>query len=236
MVYPQKLALLQDRLRDRPHLIVIDNLESLRDEERLLASLRGLADPTKFLLTTRRSHFHEADLFHFPVPELDAQDALALIRQEATVRNVPGIAQAADLDLQPIVATVGGNPLALRLVVGQLHTHSLGRVLDDLQQARGRRAAGIYDYIYRQAWQDLDETARRVLLLLPLVVDAGGAFDYLAEMGAHAGLSPAQIGDGLEQLISRNLVDSRGDLHERRYSIHGLTRTFLQQEILGWED
>lgn len=236
LVYPQKLALLQERLRARPHLIVIDNLESLRDQEQLLDSLREFANPTKFLITTRLSHFHAAGIFHFSVPELDRQDSLALIRQEALVGNAPGIAQASDDDLMPIVDTVGGNPLALRLVVGQLHTHALGRVLDDLHNTHGRRAAEIYTYIYRRSWQDLDEMSRRVLLLMPLVVDSGGDYDYLAEMGAMAGLSPAQIDDGLGELVRRNLVDSRGDLHRRRYSIHGLTRTFLQQEVLGWQD
>lgn len=29
-------------------------------------------------------------------------------------------------------------------------------------------------------------------------------------------------------LLQRNLVDARGSLHERRYSIHSLTRTFLR--------
>ena len=134
------------------------------------------------------------------------------------------------------MATVGGNPLALRLVVGQLHAHPLGQVLDDLHHARGQHATDIYAYIYRQAGRSWTRPSARVLLLMPLVVDAGGDFDYLVEMGVLGGLSPAEIGDGLEQLVSRNLVDSRGDLQQRRYSIHGLTRTFLQQEILGWHD
>lgn len=236
LVHPQKMAMIKERLRDRPHLIVIDNLETVLDVESLLGCLRELTNPTKFLLTTRHSRFGEAGIYHFALPELAKEDALVLIRQEADLRNVSGIHAASDDDLMPIVATVGGNPLALRLVVGQLHTHTLRQVLDNLQNARGQQARAIYTYIYHQAWQELDEVARRVLLLLPLALESGSDFDYLAAIGSQAGLSTTQLDDALTELIVRNLVDSRGDLMQRRYSIHNLTRAFLHQQVLGWVD
>ncbi|MCB9137062.1 MAG: hypothetical protein H6642_01795 [Caldilineaceae bacterium] len=236
LVYPQKVALLKELLHARPHLIVIDNLETLTDQEALMESLRWLANPTKFLLTTRYSHFHTAGLYHFAVPELTAKDSLALMRQEARLHNTPGVEEAEDDELMPIFAAVGGNPLALRLVVGQLHAQGLTRVLADLRDARGRKTTEMYAYVYRRAWQELDENARKVFLLMPLAVDGGGEFEYLVEMGALGGLSYGQISDGLDELVQRNLVDSRGDLQQRRYSIHGLTRTFLQQEVLGWQN
>jgi DNA-binding MarR family transcriptional regulator len=69
---------------------------------------------------------------------------------------------------------------------------------------------------------------------MPLVTESGGDLDYLAAMAGAAGISAGDVGDALVQLVSRNLVDSRGDLYERRYTIHSLTRAFLQQEILRW--
>jgi hypothetical protein len=35
--------------------------------------------------------------------------------------------------------------------------------------------------------------------------------------------------------VNRSLVISRGDLEERRYSIHRLTETFLLNEVLKWQ-
>jgi DNA-binding MarR family transcriptional regulator len=104
-----------------------------------------------------------------------------------------------------------------------------------LQNARGHHASEIYTYIYYQIWRELDETVRRVLLLMPLVTERGGDIDYLTAMGAQGNLTPAEVTDALERLVARNLVDSRGDLHARRYTIHGLTRTFLQQQVLQWQ-
>jgi hypothetical protein len=230
----QKQAMLQQRLRAEPHLIVIDNLETLLDVESLLGSLRELVNPTKFLLTSRISRYHEADIFHFTLPELNATDALALVRQEAQMRNQPELAAASDADLQPIYATVGGNPLALRLVVGQTHVHALDQVLANLHEAQGQRAEQLYRYIYWQAWHNLEPMAQQTLLLMPLVTESGGDLAYLTQMAAAAGLSAANVSDALDHLVALSLVDSRGNLHERRYTIHALTRTFLQQQVLRW--
>jgi len=230
----QKHNLLQQRLRAQPHLIVIDNLETLLDVESLLGTLRELVNPSKFLLTSRISRFHETDIFHFTLPELNETDALALVRQEAEVRNLPALAAATDADLQTIYATVGGNPLALRLVVGQTHIHPLKHVLATLHAAQGYRVKQLYRYIYWQAWENLDNEGQQVLLLMPLVTESGGDLDYLAQMAAPAGLTATAVSDALERLVALSLVDSRGGLQDRRYTIHALTRTFLQEQVLKW--
>jgi DNA-binding MarR family transcriptional regulator len=165
---------------------------------------------------------------------LNAEDALSLVRQEAQMRNLPDLAGADEATLQRIYATVGGNPLALRLVVGQTHIHPLERVLTALQTAQGYRVEQLYHYIYWQAWTQLDTAAQQALLLMPLVTESGGDLDYLTSMAAAAGLSAITVSDALERLVALSLVDSRGGLHERRYTIHALTRTFLQEQVLKW--
>lgn len=227
----QKEERLTQRLRASPHLVVIDNLETLTDVEALLAHLRRWSNPTKFLLTTRHRLLDQADIHHFVLPELDQADAIALVRHEAHLRNLPTVASVSDDELAPIYAVVGGNPLALRLVVGQLHIHPLPTLLGDLRGAQGSAVTGLYTHIYWQAWQALSEEARQVLLAMPLVPPDGGDLDLLATISQ---LSPDALRDSLAQLVRRNLVDARGDLRQRLYSIHSLTRTFLHQQVLRW--
>lgn len=234
LTFDQKTTILQERLRESPYLIVIDNLETLLDIETLLTTLRSWSNPTKFVLTSRVSRFHETDIFHFTVPELCAADTLSLIRNEAAIRNNRVLVEASDADLQPIYETVGGNPLAVRLVVGQTHIHGLGRVLADLQGAQGHSVEQLYHYIYWQVWEQLDEFAQQILLLMPLIMEDGGDFDYLVAMAAGAGVDAVALGNALDRLVAQNLVDSKGGLHERRYTIHALTRTFLQEQVLKW--
>ncbi|MCP4407926.1 MAG: AAA family ATPase, partial [Gammaproteobacteria bacterium] len=158
-------SLLHTRLQQRRHLIVIDNLETLHDVEVLLPTLHQLANPSKFLLTSRERFYDDAvPVYHFPLPELNQTEALALIRYETKQHNLIRLQQADEADLKRIYQTVGGNPLALRLVVGQTHVFALDVILDDLAQARGKTVDELYAFIYRRAWDSLDEAARRLFL------------------------------------------------------------------------
>ena len=167
------LAALEARLREAPHLIVVDNLETVTDVETLLPSLARLTGPSKFLLTSREAFPGQAGSYHFSIPELAEQDAIALMRAEARLRNLRHVAEASDTDLRPIYATVGGNPLALRLVTGQLHLLALPQVIENLREARGKRAEDLYRYIYWDAWQRLPPEARDALMLMPLFAGDG---------------------------------------------------------------
>lgn len=227
----ETLALIERLLKRAAHLIVIDNLESEADLKELLPTLRQLANPSKFLLTSRISYFDAADLYHRLAPELDEANALALLRAEARLRNLPHLLAASDSDLHPIFATVGGNPLALKLVCGQLRVYALDTVLADLTQARGRRIEELYAHIYWRSWTFLDDSAKDVLLAMPLISEQGGDFGLLE---ATCELPANDLYRALETLIALNLVEVRGDLHKRRYTIHSLTRTFLHEQVIRW--
>lgn len=227
------LAALRSHLAKHPAVVVVDNLETVADVAALLPALRQLAGPTRFLLTSRRSLYAEPDLYHYRLPELAEADALLLVRQEAQRRNLPDLLAAGDAELRPIVATVGGNPLALRLVVGQTHVHPLRVVLEDLTAARGPSVEALYSYLYRRAWDSLDELARRALLAMPLTTARGADLDTLAEI---TGLDAGNLRGALTRLVDLNLVDSRGDLNERRFAIHALTRSFLMEQVVRWRE
>jgi hypothetical protein len=236
----RSLAALQALLRQVPHLVVIDNLETLADVAALLPTLRRLADTSRFLLTSRHALPNEVDVYHLPVPELAERDALALVRHEAQMRNLEAVAGAGDADLRPIVETVGGNPLALKLVVGQLFLLPLPQVLDNLRQARGRRIGDMYRYVYLQSWNQLDADGQEALLCMPNFAQGGADFASIERI---CDVQGDRLMDALEHLARLSLVTISGDLHSRRFSIHRLTETFLLREVIryqalagGWDD
>ncbi|MCB0182959.1 MAG: AAA family ATPase [Caldilineaceae bacterium] len=228
----ETLAMLEKRLKSAPHLIVIDNLETLADVELLLPLLRRLANPTKFVLTTRHSLYDEPDLFHLKVPELVWKDALGLMRWEAEQRNIQSVLNASDVDLYPIFEAVGGNPLALRLVIGLLHRHPLKGILADLVAARGKQIEALYTHIYGQSWSRLGAIEQDVLVSMPLVSEEGGRFEMLVSM---CELDESTLRRALDTLVTFNLIEARGDLYERRYTIHSLTRAFLHEQVIRWQ-
>jgi hypothetical protein len=225
-------ARLGTHLQGRPHLIVVDNLETMADLDILLPIIRSLADPTRFILTSRQSLQPIASVFPLRLQPLGEQDALALVRYWAERSNLSDIATADDAQLRAIYETVGGNPLALRLVVGQTQYYDLHRVLESLRTASGSAAEQIYTYIYRQAWENLGVNDQELLLTTPLLPKEGGELSYLA---AVSGLDAGAVQDALENLIRCSLVDHRRNgLGESFYTIHSLTRTFLLEHKIGW--
>lgn len=222
---------LHTRLKQFPHLIVIDNLETVTDLQALLPTIQTLANPTKFLLTSREGLHTQPNVYHFVVPELNADAALALLRAEIAGSHLTALATWPDAALLPIYAVVGGNPLALRLVVAQAHFHDLSTILTHLRHATNRASENLYTYIYLHAWQRLSEVEQDLLLVMALVNPEGDALGVIAEI---AEVAESTVAEGLNQLVRLSLVDVRGDGHHRCYSIHGLTRTFLHEQVLRW--
>ncbi|HMQ50991.1 MAG TPA: NB-ARC domain-containing protein [Anaerolineae bacterium] len=227
---PAKLAALKECLKAAPYLIVIDNLETALDYQTLLPTLYQLANPSRFLLTSRHSLRAYPEVYCCPLPELSQADTMALLRHEAQVRGIPALANAAQAQLDSIYRVVGGNPLALKLVVGQIAVLPLPQVLDNLKQAQGKKVDELYTYIYWQVWHRLEPTAQHVLLAMPLAQNGD-----LAHLQAVTQLDPGQIFDALEQLTTLSLVEVGGDdLLDRHYRIHRLTETFLLTEVTSW--
>jgi hypothetical protein len=139
------------------------------------------------------------------------------------------VSEAPAPNLQRIYQVVGGHPLALKLVVGQLASLPLSQVLSRLQQAQGKSIEELYTFIYWQVWHLLELTAQQVLLVMPLVEE--GTMEQLLALSQ---LEPDDLNRALEQLITLSLVQVGGELDDRRYSLHRLTETFLLNEALKW--
>lgn len=229
------LELLHSVLKRAAYLVVIDNLETVTDLQTLLPLLHSLANPSKFLLTSRQRLVEDRDVYFYGVPELSESNALALVRSAGALHNVAALAAASDAELRPLYSVVGGNPLALLLVVGQLHLRDLDTLLSDLQGARGVTVENLYTFIYRRAWENLDELQRQVLLAMSLVQVNGDTLSFIAATsGLPAGGANGGITAALQQLQALNLVYTVGESATRRYAIHSLTRTFLYEQVARW--
>lgn len=226
------LAALKVQMGKQSHLIVLDNLETTADYQQLLPVLRDLAQFAWVLLTSRVDMYEQPDIHITNLTELSPADAESLVRSEAARRGIHDLAQASSETMAQIYEVAGGNPLALKLIIGQVHVRSLSTVLTDLNEARGRRVEVLYEFIYRRAWDLLDNIARRVLLTMPLVAAPGTTLEHL--VGA-SGLTYDEVNTGLDLLIRLSLVNVGGALNDRHFYIHRLTETFLHKQVTKWE-
>ncbi len=226
----EKRLALTRLLKEQPYLVVIDNLETVIDYEALLPYLRQVVNPSKVLLTSRLSLKAQPDVYCLSLGELNLAAALALLRYQAEIRGIISLGQASETQLEKIYEVVGGNPLALKLVIGQIIYLPLPQALKNLQQARGRSVHELYTYIYWQAWQMLTPFSRQLLLILPLCPQS--TFAELLELST---LPEADLRPALRQLIALSLLEVGGDLAEPDYRLHRLTETFLLNEVLKWQ-
>lgn len=226
----EKQAALARYLKATTALIVVDNLETVVDLHTLLPFLRQLANPTKILLTSRHSLRNQSDVYALGLNELSPADTFHFIRQEANIRGAIELATAPEESLRRIYNVVGGNPLALKLVIGQIAHLSLTQVLENLREAQGKSVDDLYTFIYWQSWHLLDEAAQQVLLTMPLA--QGGPVSQLLTLSR---LDLSDLLHAIQQLVSLSLVQVIGGLEERRYTIHRLTETFLLKEAIQWQ-
>jgi hypothetical protein len=220
----QRQRLVKTYLRERACLIVIDNLETAADYTSLLPELRRWQQPSKFLLTSRIRLLDQAGIFSISLSELSAEAAFRLIRLEAKRGGFDELAQAPETTLSQIHQAVGGNPLALKLIIGQLRFFSLPEVLARFTARRAQKGEGLFDYIYSEIWDQLADNSRDLLLLLTEAGETGFTLNHIAAVSQ---LPLATIIGALENLILLSLVDVGGNLSERRYRLHRLTETFL---------
>jgi hypothetical protein len=207
-------------LRDQPNLVIIDNLETVADFKALLPTLREWQSPSKFLLTSRRRLLDYPDVFSISLTELSEDAALLLIRQVAEHAGFSELARAEPEILRKIFEKVGGNPLALKLLVGQLRFYSLPQVLDRFSDDLKGEENGIFDYIYRDSWESISDEEKETLLALTQAGQSGFNFEDLKD---RVSLSRAKLTECLENLILISLVDRTGTLMDRCYRLHRLT-------------
>lgn len=225
------LARVRLALKRQPHLVIIDNLEMSGELNELLEQLPSLADPSRFLLTSRSRPAPGAHAQIVQLGELNRPDSVALAVDQA---DRAGSGQAAPLtpeDAVAIFSVVGGNPLALKLAVGLSAVQPLDGLLRDLRQLQSPSVEGLYRHIYWRHWNTLGAQARALLLAMPLVAETGAAPDQLL---AISGLTEPELWAAIHELWGRSLLEVRGTAREKRYGIHRLTETFVQADLTQW--
>lgn len=226
----QKKAILTRILKETPALIVFDNLETLPDYRTLPPTLLKLANPSKFLVTSRHSLRMQPGVYNFTLTELSQADTRRFLQHELETRGLATAITISEDQLNTIYKVVGGHPLALKLVAGQMSVLSLPEVMGNLKRAQGKSIGELYTFIYWQAWHTLDELSQYVFLTMPLAHD--GTIEQLIHQTK---LEQAQVSQALEQLANLSLVQVGGNLATRRYFLHPLTETFILTETLEWK-
>lgn len=216
-------------LGEFPYLVVIDNLDAALDPSGLIEHFVTVSNPSKFLLTSRARLPLQSLVFEFNVPQMSLAEATQLLADHAAALGMLSRVGELRQFAGEIYAVTGGNPLALKLVVGLLGTLPLPTVLAALQRGPGGDVESMYRTVYQRAWTALSADARHLLQAMPGLGGQGASFSKLSRISGLEGLA---LEEAIRQLVNRSLLEMHGTLKDPHYGVHALTETFLKTEIV----
>jgi LuxR family glucitol operon transcriptional activator len=211
----EQAVLVMDALAERRTLLIVDNLETV-DDENLLEFLRELPLTAKAIVTTR----HRIDVA-YPVRlvGMPEADALALIANESEQKEVTLTPEEA----KKLFQRTGGLPLAIVWSMGLMGMgHSVEAVLARLGAAK----SDIIKFSFQSSVETIrDQDAFKVLLALSLFArDATReALGYVADFGE----DEMSRDDALVALEKLSLVNKSGN----RFSLLPLAKIFASAEL-----
>jgi LuxR family glucitol operon transcriptional activator len=207
-------GLVRHALSQQRTLLIVDNLETV-DDERVMAFIREVPEPTKVIVTTR----HRLDVA-YPVRlvGMEEADALTLIADEAKKKGVT----LTDDEAHRLYQRTGGVPLAIVWSVAQM---GFGYGVEAVLTRLGQPASDIARFCFEGAVQRIKaKPAYKLLLALSLfATDASReALGYVAD------LPELDQDEGLVELEKLSLVNKKGG----RFQALPLTLVYSKAELM----
>ncbi len=228
----QRRGLVQRALAAQRTLLIVDNLETVDDEE-LLTFLRELPDPTKAIVTTRQRIDIAYAIRLAGMPEPDARSLMLVeaarkgVELTLATESTDGKEQAAAAPsiavLDDLYRKTGGIPLA---IVWSIALMSMGYSVESVLRRLGSGHSDIARFCFAASVAHIRDTdAYRLLLALALFERSVNR----QMLGFVAGLGDDVIGrdDGLAELLQLSLVEQRAD----RFKLLPLTQSYALEEL-----
>jgi tetratricopeptide (TPR) repeat protein len=222
---------LLDALRERPTLLVYDNLETLTKEEQeeMADFLRELPQGCKAIITSRRRGGEGSVWLRLEKLDWNAARQIIAAEAERDAGLAAKLQRAGRARWQELYDATGGSPLALSHTLGLMRVRASLNFDAALEMLRGNPDADLQRFIFQEARRELttnDEAALRVLsFFVPSAI-----FGAWAEV---AGLSRMALETTIDRLSALSLIDVLTG--EERYALHPLTRNFVRNELLSDE-
>ncbi len=233
---------LEDYLRDRELLLVLDNFEHLLPAAGAIAELLERAPRTRMLVSSRTAlqvrgeHIYDVEPLELPAGDSDEEIAsspsVQMFLQSALATNRR---LRIDSELSHIVAricrAIDGLPLAIELAASRLGASGSVEVIEQLPLSLGGAGQRLRDLPDRQ--RTLDATLRWSYdLLTPTaqeVLRCTGVFTGGFDLEALEAVSGRPITLELDELLHANLV--RGPSDSGRFTLLELVRAFALEEL-----
>jgi hypothetical protein len=216
------LEVAREALEASTGLLVLDNMETVRDNE-VFRFLRQLPGKTRALATTRHM-MDEHGTESITLDPMTISESTDLIRSESKKAGNYWI-ESDDAVLSAIVRISGRIPLAVRLIVPRLTSR---QQLEKYDSAKSTSHAQLLDFCYKRTFEKLSAHEKRVFLGTSL-------FEFGASLHDVAFMAKTSLDDvgqfealtkTLTQLWKYSLLSTRQEGANAGYLVHQLGREF----------
>jgi hypothetical protein len=188
-------------LRTRRVLLVIDNLETITDPA-LIAWLPTLPEPSKALATTRAypPEFQDRGPWRIDLTRMSEREGRQFIGLHC--RKINLAPAPSELAQQELITATGGNPKAIEIVLGL--ARRTGRPIAQILSGEIGVAAMDIETLIAASWKALNSTERQIILALSLF-PTSAEDSALAQV---AGISLETFVEAIQKLSDLALVET----------------------------
>ena len=220
----ERKRVVENLLREEPHLLIFDNFESVHDEE-IFTFIENLPEPSKVLITSRENKFKEAHLVF--LNGLSTKESIELIHSTGRKFQMPEIHQLDSEVLLELAKATGGSPLGIKWALGQIRHkgETLDGIISFLNEAKG----DLFENLFLKSWELLTPNSRELIKVISLF-EISAPRKYLEGKFLNQSFN---LENSLEQLIRLSLVDANGNIsiESTKYKIHPLTKSYIHSKI-----
>jgi len=232
-------------LKSEKIFFVLDNLESVDDNQffdYITHDFNKFAAENKFLkvLTTSRKRKKIVD-FPIEIEGLAIEDALKMLKYLASEHNIKDILNATDHDNIRLIERVGGIPLGIEFIVGQMSLgKSRGQIYDELlgypslknardESEKRKVLSDIILFSFKDMYETLTDKEQYVFKVIAALVttkrqsDPPTSFELLMTM---TGYRKEELENYLENLRENNLINVT---KENEYTLPQMAINFVRQ-------
>lgn len=207
-------------------LVVVDGAGWLEGMGEQAARLGRLLNSGRLVATSRQRPGPESPCRVMTIPPLSREAFSEALQQMAEMGHVSAGRRPDAHTVDRIYEAVGGNPLAARLIVGQLAFLPLDAVLDGLPGLFTAGGETLFERLFERTWAALSHDAHLTAAALTLLPPGSATRRDLLTL---TGLAPEALNAALGELVSGSLVEVQGS--EPRYAMHALAARFVEGQI-----
>ncbi|MFW9997706.1 MAG: NB-ARC domain-containing protein [Candidatus Odinarchaeota archaeon] len=208
-------------------LIIIDNLETILDDNKLIEFIKDIPRPSQVLITSRKG-MGEIER-RYPISDMLDRDAIRLFRIIAKERNLPDLQRFTNETILRLVKRVRCYPLLIKWSIGQVF---LGREVEEAFSEIFSGESEIAKFSFNDVFELISENGRQVLYSLIIGTEDTASRYTLMHL---ANLDEEQFEDAIKELILVSFVFPVSREIDREvsteYSMLELTKGFVRSKL-----